>query len=207
MNSQTLRTRFVPAALAVALLSTGVTVATAPPAAARPAAQPAEAASSFAAKGKAKSPKYYLKFVKNQKNPSDSRLHLMPVGKKKAVATWRAGSGNGSTNSCKSNAGWLPNGSYKIEFHKENYNKKIKGYVIKLQDKKCSKGTKRTELFIHSEMKKNGKQGRKDGKDSPYRWEGNHDYKSEGCIKLKPAHIKSLFTKVSKSWPKTLKVV
>ncbi|MEU0163186.1 hypothetical protein ABZ154_31405 [Streptomyces sp. NPDC006261] len=206
MTSQTLRTRFAPAALAVVLLSTGMSVATAQPAT----AQPAEAAPAFAAAGKKKAkPKQYLKFVKNKKNPSNSKLHLMAAGKKKPVATWRAGSGNGSTNACKPNAGWLPNGSYKIEFHKKNFNgSAIKGYVIKLQDKKCSNGTKRTELFIHSEMQKNGKQGPKRGKDSPWRWDGNGDYKSLACIKLKPAHIKSLFTKSSaKGWPKTLKVV
>ncbi|MFI8358207.1 hypothetical protein [Streptomyces cyaneofuscatus] len=207
MISQTLRTRFAPAALAVALLGTGMSVATAQPAA----AQPAEVAPAFAAKGKAKAPTHYLKFVKNKKSPTNSKLHLIKKGKKKdtSVVSWRAGSGNGSTNACKPNAGWLPNGSYKIEFHKKNFNgSAIKGYVIKLQDKKCSNGTKRTELFIHSEMQKNGKQGPKKGKDSPWRWDGNGDYKSLACIKLKPAHIKSLFTKSSaKGWPKTLKVV
>ncbi|PCG82320.1 hypothetical protein CIB93_30575 [Streptomyces sp. WZ.A104] len=207
MTGQTFRTHFAtrlaPAALAVVVLGGGVSVAS---------VQPADAAPSVAAKakGKNKSPKTYLKFVKNKKSPTNSKLHLMQIrkGKDKSLVSWRAGSGNGSKDACKSNAGWLPNGSYKIEFRKKNFNgSAIKGYVIKLTDKKCSKGTKRTELFIHSEMKSNGKQGPKKGKDSPWRWEGNHDYKSAGCIKLKPAHIKTLFNRATANgWPKTLKV-
>ncbi|MEV0961225.1 hypothetical protein AB0J25_01150 [Streptomyces sp. NPDC049910] len=83
---------------------------------------------------------YYLKFDKSQKNPTDSRLYLMKKrGKGKSdqsVTSWRAGSGNGSKNECKSNAGWLPNGTHKIEFRSTSYNDSaIKGYVIKLQDK------------------------------------------------------------------------
>lgn len=45
------------------------------------------------------------------------------------------------------------------------------------------------------------------GKDNPYRWDGDGDYRSLGCIKLSPAHIKNLFAKAERSgWPTKLKV-
>ncbi|WP_254712213.1 L,D-transpeptidase [Streptomyces sp. TRM64462] len=197
MTTRTLRTRVAPLMLTTVLLG-GMAITT---------AQPAQAA-------KAKPTPYYLKFDKNQSDPTKSRLYLMKKGSKgkadTSVASWRAGSGNGSKNACASNAGWLPNGTYDIEFRSTSYNgSAIKGYVIKLENKWCAgKKTQRTDLFIHSEMQKNGKQGPKKGADSPWRWDGDRDYKSLGCIKLKPADIKNLFsTAGSKGWPKTLKVV
>jgi hypothetical protein len=100
---------------------------------------------------------------------------------------WRAGSGNGSTDSCASNAGWLPNGTYGGTF-KTGFNGVINGIVFQLDDKKCGRNrTKRTELFIHSEMMPNGKQN---PNVESKRWDGPNDYFSEGCVKLKPADIK-----------------
>ncbi|MFG3497508.1 L,D-transpeptidase family protein [Streptomyces sp. NPDC047928] len=194
MTTHAFRTRLAPLALTTAMLG-GLAITT---------AQPAEAA-------KAKSPAYYLKFDKNQNDPTNSRLHLMKKGKTDtSVASWRAGSGNGSKDACAKSAGWLPNGNYDIGFHSKTYDgSAIKGYVIKLADKWCAdKKAKRDDLFIHSEMWKDGSQGQKNGADSPWRWDGAGDYKSLGCIKLKPADIKALFAKLgSTGWPKTLKVV
>ncbi|MEU2180485.1 L,D-transpeptidase [Streptomyces thermolilacinus] len=197
MTARTFRARVAPLALTTVLLG-GVAMATAQPAAA----------------AKAKPSNYYLKFDKNQSDPTKSRLHLMKKGAKgkadTSVKSWRAGSGNGSKDACRSNAGWLPNGSYDIEFRSTSYDgSAIKGYVIKLKDKYCAGNkTKRTDLFIHSEMTSKGGQGSKNGNDSPWRWDGDRDYKSLGCIKLKPTDIKDLFSQAnSKGWPKTLKVV
>ncbi|MFE7545200.1 hypothetical protein [Streptomyces platensis] len=40
------------------------------------------------------------------------------------------------------------------------------------------------------------------------RWDGSGDYRSLGCIKLKPADIDHLFTKAGQAgWPTKLKVV
>ncbi|MFI8302764.1 hypothetical protein ACIF80_04785 [Streptomyces sp. NPDC085927] len=147
----------------------------------------------------------YLSYKKNKKDPSNSRLSLIYVQQVNAdknrswtVKTWRAGSGLGTKknakskygqDACKKSVGWLPNGTYKIEYFKNNFAGTINGHVWKLEDKWCKgKKAKRTELFIHSEMKSNGKQGRTE----PTRWDGNGDYKSLGCIKLKPADARQL---------------
>ncbi|MFE6225917.1 hypothetical protein [Streptomyces sp. NPDC057854] len=150
----------------------------------------------------------YLQFKKNKKDPSNSRLSLIHVRqitpdrtRSYVLDSWRAGSGLGDAknakrkvgqNACQKNVGWLPNGDYKIEYFKNNFAGTINGIVWKLQDKRCKsngkKGTKRDALFIHSEMKSNGKQGRTE----PTRWDGNGDYKSAGCIKLKPSDIREL---------------
>ncbi|SHN46497.1 L,D-transpeptidase family protein [Cryptosporangium aurantiacum] len=140
--------------------------------------------------------KGYLTFDKNPQNPQNStltwelyRTDLDPPRRTTKVS-WRAGSGVGVTNPCTRQRGWLPNGQYSVTLL-EGYNgSKIWGTVFRLSDKACKPGSKikRTELFIHSEMTKSGKQG----KTEPQRWDGNGDFKSAGCIKLRPADIKSL---------------
>jgi hypothetical protein len=140
----------------------------------------------------------YLTFDKNPKNPQNSRLTFqvyrtdLDPPRRQVDLSFRAGSGLGSTNDCASGRGWLPNGWYttKVEKH---HNGKIHGVVVALPNKKCSKGTTtRTELFIHSEMTTAGGQSCKKGVDLITCWEGNNDYKSNGCIKLKPADVKTL---------------
>ncbi|MEU6373981.1 L,D-transpeptidase family protein [Streptomyces sp. NPDC046909] len=139
----------------------------------------------------------YLQFKKNSSNPSNSKLsfvyvHIVnDISHSTTVATWRAGSGQGSTNACKRNQGWLPNGTYKIKTFYKHHNgglHGVNGLAWLLNDTTCSNGTPRTELFIHSEMKPDGTQGSAE----PYRWDGNSDYKSNGCIKLKPSDIRRL---------------
>ncbi|MFD5774025.1 L,D-transpeptidase family protein [Streptomyces fungicidicus] len=195
MPTHGLRTRIAPLALATALVG-GLAVTTT---ATAPAAHAAGSS-------------YYLYFKKNMSNPINSKLYLMKSvanAKDKVVAKYRAGSGNGSRDECAVSRGWLPgtttkNGKYDIEFHRTDFDGIINGYVIKLSDKKCSKGTKRTELFVHSEMQPNGKQGTIESE----RWDGTGDYYSNGCVKLKPADIKDLFAKAKRyGWPKTLYVV
>ncbi|WP_328840698.1 L,D-transpeptidase family protein [Streptomyces europaeiscabiei] len=154
----------------------------------------------------------YLEFKKNKKDPSNSRLSfyfVQQVDSDKTrtwrVASWRAGSGLGTADNkvgrdgCKSNVGWLPSGTYNITNFSSNFSGKINGIVWRLSNKKCTgkAKTERTALFIHSEMKSNGKQGSTEAT----RWDGNSDYKSNGCVKLKPADVRELKSYRS-SYPK-----
>ncbi|MFI9603459.1 L,D-transpeptidase family protein [Streptomyces sp. NPDC052043] len=169
------------------------TLALAPAAAAQ---GPAEAPSAAAATT--------LVFDKNQDDPTDSRLSVYQG--KKLWATYRAGSGIGVKDDCARAKGWLPNGNWRIKLKSRTYNGKfIKGYAIYLQDMKCSKGTPtRTEMFIHSEMNRDGSQGSSE----PRRWDGVGDYKSNGCVKLNPTDIKKMFRLLDRiGWPTHLRVV
>ncbi|MFF6828653.1 hypothetical protein OG739_36870 [Streptomyces longwoodensis] len=144
----------------------------------------------------------YLMFKKNSRNPSNSRLSLVYVNMNNpdhphsyTVNSWRAGSGNGSKDTCARNRGWLPNGEYAIKAFYDHHNggsHGVNGVSWLLSNHKCHSGTWRTDLFIHSEMRPNGTQGPRTGGDSSYRWDGNGDYKSNGCIKLKPSDIREL---------------
>lgn len=94
--------------------------------------------------------------------------------------TWKAGSGMNSNDCDKSTSsspegGWLPNGTYGFAQY-DNWNGSlIKGIVFQLDSKACRDGSvTRTELFIHTE--------------SP--WSSPGGYRSLGCIKMSPTHIK-----------------
>ncbi|MFJ5712296.1 hypothetical protein [Streptomyces sp. NPDC093105] len=192
-----------------AAVAVGLVPAAAGAQASAAAAQPAAVVSTAKAPAAAAARSYtYLQFKKNKKDPSNSRLSLIHVRqispdktRSYVLDSWRAGSGLGDAknakrkvgqNPCQTNVGWLPSGDYKIEYFKNNFAGTINGIVWKLQDKRCKangkKGTKRDALFIHSEMKSNGRQGSSERT----RWDGNGDYKSAGCIKLKPSDIREL---------------
>ncbi|MEU8437594.1 L,D-transpeptidase [Streptomyces sp. NPDC029216] len=201
MNTAT-RSRFRGAATAAASLATLAVIGLAAPSTAAAYDEPAQARSASRASAGAErgSGRYYLKFTKNLEHPDRSTLSLVHNGF--PVKTYRAGSGLGVTDECRSNKGWLPNGTYQVTGHQTNRNSKIKGYAIQLSDKKChpkpgKKAVTRGALFIHSEMTKNG--GR--GSTEPTRWDGDKDYKSNGCIKLHPDHIKDLFSRLENHWP------
>jgi hypothetical protein len=103
--------------------------------------------------------------------------------------TWRAGSGDGTEagrNECSPNRGWLPAGWYAVRGHWPNYNgTKVKGRVWYLSDKVCWNGTKRTELFIHTEETADNLQTcGQPYYDERFCWEGTMDYLSQGCIKV-----------------------
>jgi lipoprotein-anchoring transpeptidase ErfK/SrfK len=179
-------------------LSTAVLVgglALAPTAVAQsPAGAPAAAAA----------PATTLVFDKNQGDPTNSRLSVYRG--KKLWATYRAGSGTGVKNDCARGKGWMPNGNWKIKLKTRTYNGNlIKGHAVYLQDMKCSKGTlTRTEMFIHSEMNRDGSAGRSEAR----RWDGAGDYKSNGCVKLNPTDIKKMFRLLDRlGWPTHLRVV
>lgn len=121
--------------------------------------------------------------------PTTGVLYLKVDGT--TVGKWRAGSGNGAqwNNDCAKERGHLPNGTYSTSFI-ENKDDLIKGRAVYLGDKRCSAGTEtRTELFIHSEQTAGNTQGATE----PRRWDGDEDYKSEGCVKMHPNDIAALF--------------
>jgi len=145
-----------------------------------------------------------LKFDKNQSDPKASSLSVIRGGR--VVVTYRAGSGNGvnNKNECVRNQGWLPNGAYTVGSHTKSKNGVIKGYAIQLSDKKCTNGTTRSALFIHSEMTVGGGQGSVEAQ----RWDEPRDFSSNGCIKLRPDDIKNMFKLLDQiGWPKSLQVV
>jgi len=139
----------------------------------------------------------YLEFVKSA-DPQNSRLRYVYVPgsgpkrpQQRTVGSWRAGSGDGSKNTCLSNRGWLPNGTYKVKAFYKHHNggrHGVNGVSWYVGDHRCHSGKRRTALFVHSEMLPSGKQGSSE----PYRWDGAGDYKSNGCIKLKPSDIRNL---------------
>src|SRR6478736_6395548 len=67
---------------------------------------------------------------------------------------WRAGSGyfRDSTNACRKNRGWLPDGTYRPRLFRDYHGNLIKGRAILLGQKRCADGTMRTDLFIHTEQ-------------------------------------------------------
>ncbi|MFH8403581.1 L,D-transpeptidase family protein [Streptomyces sp. NPDC018019] len=158
----------------------------------------------------------HLVFDKNQRDPADSRVRLVESGTGRVLADYRAGSGQGGTagrDECAKNKGWLPDGTYRVLSHttrKKGGRDGINGYAVHVADKVCRDGrTRRTELFLHSEMRSDGTQGvAVPGRDSPYRWDGDGDYRSRGCVKLAPADLKHLFAAAQRyGWPTMLKVV
>jgi lipoprotein-anchoring transpeptidase ErfK/SrfK len=184
------------AALGVAMAATAMTTASA-------GARPAGPAGTAAPAAAAPSPTT-LVFDKNPADPMDSRLSIYKNGR--VQKSYRAGSGIGVKDDCVRNKGWMPNGDWRIRLKSRTYNgRSIKGYAVYLQNMSCAKRTTtRTEMFIHSEMNRDGSQGRTE----PRRWDGVGDYKSNGCVKLRPEDIKDLFTRLDRlGWPTHLRVI
>ncbi|MFG6298035.1 MULTISPECIES: L,D-transpeptidase [Streptomyces] len=145
-----------------------------------------------------------LIYDKNPSAPTDSRLSVYRDGK--LQATYRAGSGIGVKDDCVRNKGWMPDGNWRIKLKSRTYDGNvIKGHAVYLQDMKCSKGTvTRTEMFLHSEMNRDGSSGRSEAR----RWDGPSDYRSNGCVKLNPTDIKKMFRLLDRiGWPTHLRVV
>jgi hypothetical protein len=119
-------------------------------------------------------------------------IYTYPPNPTQYSFSWRAGSGT-STDACEVGKGWLPTGWYTLKGHWNGYEgSKIKGRVWWVQDKQCSNGTWRTELFIHTEENSNNGQTCTSAYDDPFCWERVEDHYSQGCIKLSyPTHISS----------------
>lgn len=144
-----------------------------------------------------------ITFDKNWQNPQRSRLSWRVYrhhdGKRTLVEQdgWRAGSGftPHSTDACKKNDGWLPNGGYRPRLHANYWGSLIKGRAISLGAKPCADGTLRTDLFIHTEQGDRNSQCADLRGDQVCRWEYPkiNDYRSFGCIKLSPRDLKELY--------------
>lgn len=157
-------------------------------------------------------PAVKLVFDRNPADPTDSRLLLYRkestkgTAKYRLEARYRAGSGTGVKDDCVTGKGWMPTGNWRIKLKSRTYDGQlVKGYAVYLEDMKCTtgKGKKRTEMFIHSEMNRDGTQGGTERR----RWDGASDYKSNGCVKLRPEHIKDLFDRLKSGWPTHLRVI
>jgi hypothetical protein len=132
---------------------------------------------------------YYIAaftFTKNWSQPDHSSLNLTiravvsGVLKPPSVnVTVRAGSGDGTTDGCVVDHGWLPNGTYHVQEVFYDRASIITGHAFWLNDTYCSNGTKRSALFIHSS----------------YPWSDTNpdDYVSEGCIKVNNTSIDTLY--------------
>ncbi len=144
-----------------------------------------------------------ITFDKNWKSPSNSRLTWQLYQRQgtawKIVETksWRSGSGmlgKAGRKECVNNKGWLPTGTYHVRQYDNYAGNKIKGRAFRVDDKRCSTGNRRFDLFIHTEQGAGSKQCANRRGDQLCRWEFPrfNDYKSAGCIKLAPGDLTEL---------------
>ena len=145
-----------------------------------------------------------ITFDKNHDDPSNSTLIWKVVrqgddGVWRVVErlSWRAGSGMLGTagkNECAKGRGWLPDGRYRLRFHRDYPGSLIKGRAFRLDDKRCRNGRLRVALFIHTEQAAGSGQCPDGPGDQVCRWEfpAINDYKSAGCIKLSPEDLADL---------------
>lgn len=166
-----------------------------------------------------------ITFDKNWADPSSSTLTWKVVRRDATGAwkvldekTWRAGSGMlGSVgrNACAKGRGWLPNGTYRLRFHRDYHGNLIKGRAFRLDDHRCRNGRWRVQLFIHTEQGARNTQCADQPGDQVCRWEfpAINDYKSAGCIKMSPDDLADLsrhflaFYKAGVRYPKSRVVV
>ena len=145
-----------------------------------------------------------ITFVKKPAHPWNSRItwdakRQRADGTWKLVAerSWRAGSGlpgGSATNSCVKGHGWLPDGRYSLRQYDDYAGNLIHGRAFRLSDKRCSNGTLREELFIHTEAGAGNTQCANTPGDQLCRWEypAINDYTSHGCIKMAPGDLLAL---------------
>lgn len=140
----------------------------------------------------------YVEFDKGSNINSDLLVHLFDQQARcSIVPIYRVGSGL-TEDACQTNQGWLPNGWYDMTSTGMEHNYAgdlIRGRVWALQNKTCSDGTLRTQLFIHTEETTNNGQICTSDNDDPWCWDntradpgaqvGSNDYKSVGCIKVR----------------------
>jgi hypothetical protein len=129
-----------------------------------------------------------MEFVKNWTSPTYSRLHFYVWRDYDAGCTalaedhsYRAGSGDGTTDECVKDHGWLPNGTYNVEQWDNWPGTSVRGIAFPINNAVChdrdgNPGNSRTALFIHSK----------------WPWPGDSGYTSAGCIKLNNTDIQDL---------------
>jgi hypothetical protein len=145
-----------------------------------------------------------ITFTKKPAHPWHGRISWQAArqqvdGSWKVVAedSWRAGSGlpgGSATNACVKGHGWLPDGRYSLRQYDDYAGNLIHGRAFRLSDKRCSNGTLREELFIHTESGAGNLQCADGPGDQLCRWEYPkiNDYTSHGCIKMAPGDIRAL---------------
>jgi hypothetical protein len=166
-----------------------------------------------------------ITFDKNWVDPSSSVISWRVVRRDGAGAwqvveemSWRAGSGmlgRAGRNECAKGRGWLPNGTYRLRFHRDYHGTLIKGRAFRLDDHRCRNGRKRVQLFIHTEQGARNVQCPDGPGDQVCRWEVPevNDYRSAGCIKMAPADLADLserflrFRRAGVRYPKSRVVV
>jgi hypothetical protein len=148
--------------------------------------------------------KAQITFVKKAAHPWRSRIiwdarRQRADGSWKVLAhdSWRAGSGlpgGSATRPCVKGHGWLPDGRYTLRQYDDYAGNLIHGRAFRLSDKRCSNGTLREQLFIHTESAAGNRQCADGPGDQICRWEFPeiNDYTSHGCIKMSPADISAL---------------
>jgi hypothetical protein len=194
--------RRIAVACVLALLPLGLL---ATPAQAAPAGNQVRASTSDAGGRGTPSRRAVITFDKNSADPSSSTLTWKVVrrdadGVRHVVEqlSWRSGSGMlGRTgrNECAKGRGWLPNGTYRLRYHRDYHGNLIKGRAFRLDDHTCRNGsTRRVQLFIHTEQGAGNSQCADAPGDQVCRWEFPlvNDYKSAGCIKLAPDDLAEL---------------
>jgi hypothetical protein len=166
-----------------------------------------------------------ITFDKNPDDPSSSTLTWKVVrrsadGSWRTVEqlSWRAGSGMlgaAGRKECAKGRGWLPDGSYRLRFHRDYAGNLIKGRTFRLDDHRCRNGRWRVQLFIHTEQGAHNTQCPDGPGDQVCRWEFPevNDYTSAGCIKLAPDDLAELsrhyleFYRAGVRYPKSRVVV
>ena len=166
-----------------------------------------------------------ITFDKNELDPSSSLLTWKVVrrtgdGPWRTVEelSWRAGSGMGGpagVNECAKGRGWLPDGTYRLRYHRNYHGNLIKGRALRLDDHRCRNGRWRVQLFIHTEQGLHNTQCADAEGDQVCRWEFPevNDYASAGCIKLAPDDLAELgrhflkYYKAGVRYPKSRVVV
>jgi hypothetical protein len=145
-----------------------------------------------------------ITFDKNELDPSSSLLTWKVVRRTgdepwRTVEelSWRAGSGMGGPagiNECAKGRGWLPDGTYRLRYHRNYHGNLIKGRAFRLDDHRCRNGRWRVQLFIHTEQGPHNTQCADADGDQVCRWEFPeiNDYASAGCIKLAPDDLAQL---------------
>ncbi|MGC4112827.1 MAG: hypothetical protein QM747_20890 [Nocardioides sp.] len=145
-----------------------------------------------------------ITFTKRPAHPWDSKItwqawrqRMDGSWKRVAHDAWRAGSGlpgGSATNACVKGHGWLPNGRYSLHQYDDYAGNLIHGRAFRLSDKRCTNGTLREQLFIHTEAGPHNSQCANGPGDQICRWEFPrvNDYTSHGCIKMSPADILAL---------------
>ena len=140
-----------------------------------------------------------ITFDKNWRDPHRSTLTWEVRRGDRLVErrSWRAGAGftKRSTDACRRDDGWLPDGSYRPRLYADYWGSLIKGRAIGLGQKPCADGTVRTDLFIHTEQDARSRQCPDTRGDQACRWEHPrvNDYRSRGCIKLSPGDLRELW--------------